>query len=400
MRLPEIQSEVAAAVQRLWPGVPVKVEFLPLADLALGIAGSDLPLQLAALLKIEAAAAGAKLLCELPGRPEVNWKVADGFLNLQALDPRRLGIQFESPADGRQHALVLPPRAAWIGELAWLRVAALALIQWSLLRRTGCEVALYIQGAGRLLGTEELGAAELFRLILDNLELQKPLAAGADCRAALAELVQLAGPESRTTIWLLPRSFSRRDYFSFVTGIGAGPGLNRRVRCPEQTWLSGNLPRQFTWRDWSDSDAKALILYLAGPVFGVDLDFQVPRSNERGNLHWYATSTRERLVRLWDESRLQFQFAGAIEPLSCLERELLSRLLLLPEFSAQAAVAGETGRLVFVLEDLLVLLNRLFNAPAFRIRLERGLLRSAECQILSGVLQLLSDMIDSWELLH
>jgi hypothetical protein len=115
----------------------------------------------------------------------------------------------------------------------------------------------------------------------------------------------------------------------------------------------------------------------------------VPQLKEKANPIQYAALTAQRLRTLLSQTSR----AGA----DVLPNEdwlkLLLRLRYFYSFERQAGRLGQVAEFISVLTEILERTNALCNQPHFRAQLATGTCGAAEIKILTGVLDLLSDII-------
>jgi len=169
-----------------------------------------------------------------------------------------------------------------------------------------------------------------------------------------------------------------------------------RLHVPSRDWLA--MQDTDLWRqlilEASESELSSLLLYLASPTPGVELDYSVPRLNERGNLGIWLTESLMRLERIVGSflqvrptADLQSEFADDNWRFLAIRADLLKALCV------QAVQDGSVAGLALGIQQLLVQLCATLNTPQLRARITKEQLTTGEGEILYGVWRALSASI-------
>jgi hypothetical protein len=411
MSLNKTASVIKNAAASIWPEVNHEVELRPLVDLSLGDVGTDYFLKLANLLKLDPEIVGQRVMQEAGRQCALDWNIENGFLNLKLPDSDLMSITGKpvKTADC-EYIILLQPAIRQLSSWDLLRLSSLALVQMSVLRSLNLSVELFIGEQKVCCQREEQDfITDVFRAIIE----ERYSKDSVDGIRSEFEKVLDANRDKKTFIWLTPRFFPRRRFVSFFKAkLNDNPGII--LRCPEQKWLSA---KEYDLEPdsllhWSSPAILSLIVYLAGGTAAEDLDLQVPLLNEKDNLFWYLSSTRQRIHTVLGNSPLAdrssssdggqngSQGAGCDAALSELERAVLLRVKFLEYFYYNAGLHGEVRDFIDVFKGLLSSFNRLFNDPAFRLRCDSYQFSSNEFQIMTGATDVLSDIIESWEMVR
>jgi len=397
MRLIEIKEKIEDGISKLWPTVNCDVVLSPLLDSARGDVQSECFLHLAEQLKIKPEVVGHQVMEQVFSSSNLEWRLEEGFLNLRLEDKSFQDLKEDSYKSSLSAvSVIISPPTASAKNCSYMRLLALALCQYSILKDLGAKVELSGYGIHRELNGSTDSLADLFRLFAacrpreDKPEILKD--------EIQAELEGAKG--ERTFLWLAPRFLPKKCFVSFFReSVAEDDSIS--LECPEQKWISAN-DTDFNINDlkkWSDSQVYALIAYLCGEIGGQDLDFYVPQANENSNILWFLDVSLKRLRLLMEKVEgVDSSSIKSVPQISEEDRILWHRVKFLSLFFKQAGDCGKVREFFTALSDLLRLCSRKFNDPDLRMRCEKGEINQMEIQILSGVDAVLSDIIETWEL--
>lgn len=397
----DLESNIGRAIQTKWPDVSPKVRVKPLLDLELGDIGSNCFIDLAGLLKQDPLRVADQIMPVLANDIPYEWELIDGYLNVRLNDNALAEIETEpygySPEVSR---VLIPGPVTKLEPWSYLRLIALGLLQWSILKSLQVPGRI-IAGSDSLdLSSGELSTyLDVFRKLINTSELS------SDQRLVEVESMLTEDFPGQTFLWLTPRFFPKKRFSIFFKEHIAA---NEKIvfRCPAQSWLTGGeydlSPAKVL--AWSDEELLALLLYLAGEVLSTEIDLTVPRLNEKDNLSWYVNSTYSRLRQILDQAQKEGtasedQPGDERLPLEEQERRLCQRLRYAQHFYLAAGLNGEVTEFLTAFSGLLSLTNARLNTPAFRMAVENKGFFGREKEILSSANSVLSDIMNSWDCL-
>lgn len=383
--LKQLDAEVGAIATRLWPAVRLATEFSPLIDLQLGDVGSDLAVRLAQNLRLKPDEIAARICAEWTPPSGVAVNILNGFINLRfsSADPE---VFTEEPYEQycrERLAIVAAPFSKSASHLAELRLCCGAIAQLLIAKHLGIEASLILGGEVLPLDTT---AASLLRSVLQKLTVRRPQ--GAAVTESCKEF-------SNVTLWIAPHALQRDEFVAFCRSV-EGRGGRLRVVGPAAPWLDFRFHEETLegFATWDDESLAALLWYLSQGSPAADIDFSVVRSAERANISWFWKSTCQRADHVLQPEPLFPSSHTENFEISPIVRRLGMRASYLRTFFVQAAVDGQLQIFMEALSDTLVLFNRIFNDPAFRIRQSEGRLEAVENKIIAGAHRSLSDSIN------
>lgn len=207
----------------------------------------------------------------------------------------------------------------------------------------------------------------------------------------LGRFSALAQRDSTAFLWLHPDSIPRKRLTALSLELRARD-VELRVIPVESPEVEGIVESAQYSALEGRSDASRIV-YLASPIPGPDIDLEVTSRNERANTYWYLKATGERLSRI--VSPIKSGLPTTTEPL--VSGRLINTVNILPLLRRAAA---EQGLVRSWLEGLLSVATEfcnLMNTPSVRSTIDKIGLNSADLATTSGVIQLLSDTVQSWE---
>jgi hypothetical protein len=345
----------------------------------------DCAKQLADALQPALALAGEKLELEC----------VRGFLNFRAKSPAGLlGELFTDQSPTKTAALpdcglpttdavalLVPGPCHELTILSSIRLLSAALVQACLLRSFGASTRLLY--AGKEIDLAQ--PAQSFALALAQaLEKDSQRSAMATyCEELLAPAEQL---RQSFRLWLSPHWLKDAYLKPYRALLDTEHRPSAGIYAPHKDWLNCD-PNLGTVNataikqllNWPQAQLGNLLLYLAGPSLGTELDLAVPRLEERGNLLWYLRSTLPRLQRALGacpaaplaESSIQHTGTSAA---------LCSTILRSCFYPAHAAWNSKISSYLAALSETLTEINAWLNQPGLR-------LRASQCKLIECKLE-------------
>lgn len=386
--LGDLDRELSALIENLWPGQSITADFAPLVDLSLGDAGSDVAIRLADRMTLHPEKVTAAITSRWPPNAAYSLEALRGYLNIRFRDEEALAIEPRTAALKQKHILIAVP---FVGErqrpLAMMRLAFAAALQYGLAKSHGYEASVVYGGnlQKRFAGSPINLARELLAEICSEprgLEL-----------AHLLDAARTLG-SGAVTLWLLPQTLSRGEFSQLCTAF-SDTESELHIQSPPAPWLDfrTHTEKVSEFLRWSDGELSMLLWYLSQACPALDLDFFVARSAEEANLYWFWQSVVERGKRVLESIKMTEIRNATLNSLSSSIRAIALRRRYLGVFQERAARIGRVADFATVLHDLLSQVSRVLNNPDFRIFLTNASPGGIDQQILAGAVQILSASI-------
>ncbi len=394
MVLETCRNMLQEAVEELWPELPCRVALRPCLDQNMGDLSSNCCLQIAAQLREDPEAVADRIMAALPREFPGNCSTSHGFFNIVLHELGSKWLKDEPAWAGLNRfgsvSVVLPPVPDRSSPDALQRLVLLGIMQCLCVQAARIDCCLY--SGAKPLSEGALRLQALLPLLMDQAA-TAPAGSSDKLRDELREALDKAA--GMKCLWLTPASLEKRQ-FNLLYHEKVRNHEDVILQCPERGWLSGcdeMLQAAHRFSEWSERQLAALCLYAASTLPGCELDPAVPRLEESSNTLWFMRSVYDRMVRFGLEP---LDGVPALSGLDEERRSLAVRVYFLPWFLKAAAVRGEVREYAAVLDQFLRTTIRVFNAPAFRMRSETGKVTQSERQIMTGVLEALSDTIGAW----
>lgn len=391
---------MGAQAKRLWPQAP-ELELRPLSDVSKGDLTTAFCLSAAAVLRLRPEEIGSCLINELPSDFPAEVELVEGHINLRLIRVSPLKgrgcLKREKIQGCPRSFVVFMPLVASQNRLGLLRQLSVALIQFGILRGYGAhcqfcfgETLCFDSGSANTL-------CDMFALTLDEVSAGMMMASSA-VRRRLETLLE-ADRDNKVFAKLPWRALDAGDF----AGLAGRYKDRLLLMSDEKPWQISSADAPWCTEALSRKPFQqaALMAYLAGPLAADDCDPAVPLLEERSNHLWQLWCTLRRM-----QAGGVAEFCGKKEgaaivelsELSAEERELFVRSLLLPEFYYRAGFFGEVRSFIEALESFAALFGRFFNAPARRLACRLGAVSRVDREIMAGVWNALSGIMEQWEL--
>lgn len=381
----DLERQFSEIVRKKYPDVSIPTNFFPLLDLTQGQLSSDLPLLLAAQLKVHPDRVIAELLPAFKQIDRCICSYSNGYLNIELTELRSSDFPTAPLVNsGQKLSLFVAPDCARISELEYLRFIALPITQAYLATAIGYAVELN-HGREQHFFDKKQQLLDFFWSQLSALRAgQRQLWDGADIDSAAQDY--LIKNKDYNFLWFSPRSLDQNRFNALYKSLA---GSNTLVCVPTRSLLSDLKADGLNWVNCAR--CVDLLFLLSSAEAGRNLDLNIASTAENANLNWYAHSTLARLRRYeqrWLENTHVDNLAGESSP-------LLIRAYQMPGFFRRATALGELNIWHSAFMDLLDRCNVLFNQPDLRRQLElEKELSSLSSKILSVVYQRLCPIIE------
>ena len=286
-------------------------------------------------------------------------------------------------------AIVLPRLLKTAPKDEYFRLAALSFLQLILAKKLGLNLVLYL-GESKVAGSDSFSLKDLFKSLMD--EILKPTSTEVEIVSALRAVIE-DKTFDKVVLWLAPSSLSKtifnQLYHSYIKD-----SERVELNCPERGYLSGT--EGFFDEDFSSYTTReltALILHLASPKQGLDLEITTAKFSERENLLWLMESLYQR------KSQLKATVGSGALPedlskLTAREAELVRSAFFLDYFFRAGAYFGQVREFTEELQRFLMAFALYLSDP--RLRMHWDEMSQETTDILSGAETVLSDTIAIW----
>ncbi len=386
-------AELKETVRKLYPELVglEDVKFIP--TLEFGDATTDVPQRIGKQYHIAPSEVTKKIIANLPTDFPGECRGVRDFLNVT------LNSVAENWKDGRsvfsgcndklpeKIAIVLPKLLKTAPKDEYFRLSALAFLQLLLAKKVGVTMSLYL-GRDEIARSDSFSLAELFKRMMNEISSSVEAEIVSDLQGVIANAAY-----DRVVLWLAPSSLSKtvfnQLYHSHIKG-----SERVQLNCPERGYLAG--VADFYGEDFSsytERELAALLLHLASPKQGLDLEITTAKFSERENLLWLMESLYQR------KRNLKPTPGSGVMPrdLSILterEAELVKSAFFLDYFFRTGAYYGQVREYTDELQRFLMAFALYLSDPSLRMRWNE--LPQETVDILSGAEAVLSDTIASW----
>ena len=390
----EWENTLREICRRNYPDFIGEVEFFPLSELRHGDIGTDVCEKIAAVYKTAPFKICKQILSEISGSPgEINF--AEGVLAVRVSKLQSSNTSAkQSESKNYPYLIVAPAPDKEINGPSYLRMTSGALFQFALLKSKGYETRLIVPG---IIDTREgnLSVLECFTRIVDLAAQSKSY---QDKDFKIESYIDLIIEAPQVALWIGVSSLAENS-FARITSSQKGI-LNLKslsldyLRFEETAVQLQSYTSAVKSSDLSNSVSN-LFWYLLTPEFGIKLDLEIPRHNEKSNHLWFMAALLERIKRM--------QINQSSELSECLPsnksgddviRVLKLRLYYFNDFIIRAALKGEVLDFGAAFCNFLDRANFFINSPNLRKRSDSGALTTEEKEIIAGVSRVISSMID------
>ena len=381
--LAQAESAVSIALSSEWPGNAWEVRFSPVADPTLGDIGTDALLQVARDLRESTETIAKRVLVKLSPSALGEFSFIEGFLNLHIADSKIIEPwEDERAPEVLPHTILLAPRRSGTDSLGYARVVASASMQWLLLN----SGATIISTAGKLSHPFKWQDFKRWFLL-------------SSCGEAASEeatenvVTQLGSGSKEVTLWAYSKFMERKKFQAFLKKIADISGSECAVMSLDRDAITrlGRAIDERTLAALSDEELSALVIYLSRAVSGADVDLLAIKHAERSNLRWSLGAlmqSMERWKHLQSKASFPLQLASSERSIAILYNSMSA-------LRRAAAVHGRVGEYLAQIEAMIEQTGKYLNNPMMRMRLERGESTPALGEIIAGVRQASSDIMNS-----
>lgn len=265
-----------------------------------------------------------------------------------------------STQENIQKEIIIPLRSKSVNKLDYLRLVAKAL----------CIPISEFKNAKYKLGVEDFNGtqwAEIWSKAV-NSEIVD------ESKERLAQILENS-PQA-TILWMAPHTLSDLDFRDLVCGVIKN---KNHILCTlDSAYLTKN---EKIADDFSNLSSRSMLLYLGRTILGHDLDFSVPKCQERDNLLWLASSFNSRIkdksAALVSDEHIQRESAN-----------LCQRLALYRRSASQALTHGKTSEWVMYADSCIYQGVALLNY--IRMKGQEGIL---DKKCLSGIDEVIQDIV-------
>lgn len=389
-----IESILKKEFVRLYPTNEVSVRVLPIVDHRIGHCGTDICQKIAAQRKEDPRIIAEIALRALAERePTITAHFDSGFLNFTCSSTTLGLLKIDNDRKVTHPAILCVPNVASIPVANYMRCFGFALSHAILTQYVCGEVAVqFIDTIERYDTQETLLAAA--RQHVERVEGGEVVSVS---QAAALETVRSFLSEhqphhDRLSIWLTPDTLERKAYSKLYREAHS----KIQFHCPAQKILA-QTPLQGVFESFKQ-DVLASALYALQPCDGSDIDWLVPTLQENTNIVWFAESQVQRILQQGVQQHKKDVFDQVVSSgmLDVSGMEVLVRSCQMQRFLLAAVEYGLVSAWFSATHALLSSLNVYFNKPETRRKLHQGSMGKVEHEIVTGVLNVISDSISVW----
>lgn len=358
-----LESRISEIVQTLWPDAG-PVIFYPCIDLDYGDVASEVLLDLSKIKKIAPDVLGEQFLAKIPSELKGQVSVEHGFLNLKIDASLIERNSFYPPVTLVAECHISVVGAPDSSKPTLLRLLCGALLQARLAAKMGQNVSFHTpKGETKITHPDQVfGVCETILAAYPQLSYFDRYDSAKEC------CLQQGG-----AIWMSPTVIRKNALSGALREL---VDTNVRLVIPDPTWCFDIEPPNFSTRPKADE----FLYYVCSDILGEEIDWSVPFLHERLNTRAFLRITLERLARF------SFSSDSPSEPaVSGTLRNLAVRAHLLKAVQARVAQTGFVWGYLSFVNALLQGVHLIGNDPMTRFRMENGALSPFECELLSGL---------------